>query len=108
MSNTENDFNEFQSKDWVRQKIVEYLNHLVSLGVAGFRIDAAKHMWPADLQAIFGSVSSLNTEHGFGDGSRPFIYQEVIDLGKKHLLSQFIITIGHLSNIFIHKITTKN
>nr|O97396.1 RecName: Full=Alpha-amylase; AltName: Full=1,4-alpha-D-glucan glucanohydrolase; Flags: Precursor [Phaedon cochleariae]CAA76926.1 alpha-amylase [Phaedon cochleariae] len=70
-----------QSKDYVRDKILEYLNHLVDLGVAGFRVDAAKHMWPADLQVIYGRVKDLNTDHGFSQGSRPFFYQEVIDLG---------------------------
>lgn len=66
---------------------MEYLNHLVNLGVAGFRVDAAKHMWPADLAAIYGSVNSLRTEHGFASGSKPFIYQEVIDFGKKFYFS---------------------
>lgn len=42
--------------DYVRGKVVAYLNHLVDLGVAGFRVDAAKHMWPADLKAVFGQV----------------------------------------------------
>lgn len=71
-----------QSHDYVRQKIVEFLNHLVDLGVAGFRVDAAKHMWPSDLEAIYGSVKDLSTDHGFSAGTRPFFYQEVIDLGK--------------------------
>ncbi|XP_018575963.1 alpha-amylase-like isoform X2 [Anoplophora glabripennis] len=70
-----------QSQEYVRQEIVQYLNHLVSLGVAGFRIDAAKHMWPSDLKIIFHRVNDLSTEHGFPKGSRPFFYQEVIDLG---------------------------
>lgn len=39
-----------QGKEYVRDKISEYMNHLIDLGVAGFRIDAAKHMWPADLK----------------------------------------------------------
>lgn len=60
---------------------MEFLNHLTSLGVAGFRVDAAKHMWPSDLQAIYGSVNGLSSEHGFPTGSKPFIYQEVIDFG---------------------------
>lgn len=34
----------------VLDKIIEYLNHLITLGVAGFRIDAAKHIWPNDLK----------------------------------------------------------
>ncbi|KAJ8931439.1 hypothetical protein NQ314_015648 [Rhamnusium bicolor] len=52
-----------QSKNNVRKEIVDYLNHLVDLGVAGFRVDAAKHMWPADLEAIYGSVNNLATKH---------------------------------------------
>lgn len=39
-------------KPSVRQKIADYLNDQLSLGVSGFRIDAAKHMPPADLSAI--------------------------------------------------------
>lgn len=38
-----------QTNEDVRSHIVGFLNHLVDLGVAGFRFDAAKHMWPADL-----------------------------------------------------------
>ncbi|XP_015840636.2 alpha-amylase [Tribolium castaneum] len=70
-----------QGSDYVRSKIIEYMNHLVDLGVAGFRVDAAKHMWPADLEAIYASLKNLNTDHGFLDGQKPFIFQEVIDLG---------------------------
>lgn len=38
---------------WVRDKIIEYMNALIDLGVAGFRVDASKHMWPGDCQVIF-------------------------------------------------------
>nr|CAH7746061.1 unnamed protein product [Callosobruchus chinensis] len=69
-----------QSKQYVRDKIVEFMNHLVDLGVAGFRVDAAKHIWPADLQVIYGRVKNLNTEF-FPPNSRPFYYQEVVDFG---------------------------
>lgn len=72
-----------QSKEWVRQKIVEMMNKLINLGVAGFRVDAAKHMWPSDLEIIYGRLNNLNTEYGFPMNSRPFIAQEVIDLGGK-------------------------
>lgn len=71
----------FQSLANVRQKLVAYIDNLIDLGVAGFRVDAAKHMWPKDLQAIYGMAKDLNTDHGFSSGSRPFFYQEVIDLG---------------------------
>ena len=64
-------------------KIREFLNDLTSIGVAGFRVDACKHMWPGDLDAIFSSLSDLSTAAGFSAGQRPFIYQEVIDQGGK-------------------------
>lgn len=32
--------------DYVRDAVAGYLNSLVAIGVAGIRIDAAKHMWP--------------------------------------------------------------
>jgi alpha-amylase len=39
-------------------------------------------MWPGDLQIIYNQLQNLNTAHGFAPGSRPFIYQQVIDLGE--------------------------
>lgn len=39
-------------KPSVRQKIANFLNDQLALGVSGFRIDAAKHMPPEDLKAI--------------------------------------------------------
>ncbi|HEY9308355.1 MAG TPA: alpha-amylase family protein [Microbacterium sp.] len=40
----------------VRETIVAYLDDLLSLGVAGFRIDAAKHMAADDVAAIVGAL----------------------------------------------------
>jgi len=57
------------------------MNDLISIGVAGFRVDAVKHMWPGDMDTILSSLSNLPTSKGFPFGSRPFIYQEVIDQG---------------------------
>jgi alpha-amylase len=42
----------------VRQKIAGYLISLARLGVAGFRIDAAKHIQQVDLDKILGIVDS--------------------------------------------------
>ena len=39
-------------KEYVRQKIADYMNSMADLGVKGFRVDASKHMWPGDLAAI--------------------------------------------------------
>lgn len=49
------------------------------MGVAGFRVDAAKHMWPEDLKVIYGRMNNLSAEF-FPAGARPLIYQEVIDV----------------------------
>lgn len=55
---------------YVRGKLTGYLNDLRSLGVDGFRVDAAKHMPGGDLQAILGGVSG-----------GPYVYHEVIEGG---------------------------
>ncbi|XP_055858834.1 alpha-amylase A-like [Episyrphus balteatus] len=83
-----------QSKDWARDRIVEFLNKLISLGVAGFRVDACKHMWPADLKVIYSRLNNLSIEHGFAKGSRPFIFQEVIDLGGEAISSSEYTSLG--------------
>nr|XP_054764856.1 alpha-amylase A-like [Lytechinus pictus] len=57
-------------QDYVRDKIAGFLNSMIDIGVAGFRVDAAKHMWPGDLENIYSRL------HG-----SPYIYQEVIDQG---------------------------
>ena len=58
------------SKEYVSAKIVEYLSDLISIGVKGFRVDAAKHMWPGDL-----AVAAMQGQLG-GD---PFFFFEVIN-----------------------------
>lgn len=72
-----------QTIEDTRLRIAEYLNHLIELGVAGFRVDAAKHQWPTDLEVIYNRLNFLNTSFGFDQKSNPFIYQEVIDTGNE-------------------------
>ena len=48
------------------------------MGVAGFRIDAAKHVWPDDLKAILSLTTDLNREW-FPPATRAYVYHEVID-----------------------------
>jgi alpha-amylase len=48
-------------KDSVRRKIAAYLIMLARLGVAGFRIDAAKHIQQVELDSIFRVVDSTMT-----------------------------------------------
>lgn len=66
-----------QAKEDVRDSIVGFLNELIDYGVAGFRMDSVKNMWPADLAIIYSRLKDLNVEFDFPPKSRPFIYQEV-------------------------------
>ncbi|MGI5241504.1 carbohydrate-binding module family 20 domain-containing protein [Dactylosporangium sp. CA-139066] len=61
--------------DYVRTKIAGYLNDLISVGVDGFRVDAAKHMPPADLSAIKGKLTNQSV----------YIAQEVMPGGSGNL-----------------------
>lgn len=90
------------SKDYVRDSIAGYLNHLISLGVAGFRVDAAKHMWPGDLRAVFGRLHDLNSAY-FPSGTKPFIFQEVIDMGHEAISAAEYTGIARVTN-FIYGI----
>ena len=36
----------YGANDYVRDAVAAYLNDMIDIGVAGFRVDAAKHMWP--------------------------------------------------------------
>lgn len=56
---------------YVRGKIADYLVDLVNIGVKGFRVDAAKHIDPADLGAIIDAVNGRVT-------NKPYWYLEVI------------------------------
>jgi alpha-amylase len=58
----------------VRQKIAGYLITLARLGVAGFRIDAAKHIQQVELDDILDIVDSTMTAEG---RSIPYYYLEV-------------------------------
>jgi alpha-amylase len=44
----------------VQERQAAYLNHLLDLGVKGFRVDAAKHMASADLRNLFARVPRPN------------------------------------------------
>merc|ERR1712168_784346 len=75
-------------KDYVRQKIANYFNDLVDIGVMGFRVDASKHMWPGDLEAIQGKVKDLPS------GGRPLFFHEVIDMGGEAIKAQEYFGVG--------------
>jgi len=71
---------------YVRGKLTGYLNDLVSLGVDGFRLDAAKHMPVADVSAIVGGV-----------GGSPYVYSEVIEGGAGEVAPEEYTGIGDVT-----------
>jgi alpha-amylase len=73
--------------DWVRDVQSDYLAALVNKGVAGFRVDAAKHMWPADLAAIAQRVTETSSR-------TPYYYSEVIDLGTEPITGEEYVGLG--------------
>ncbi|MEU0393625.1 carbohydrate-binding module family 20 domain-containing protein [Streptomyces sp. NPDC006208] len=67
-------------EEYVRTKIAGYMNDLLTLGVDGFRIDAAKHMPAADLAAIKAKLTNTGVYwkqeaiHGDGEAVSPSEY----------------------------------
>ncbi|KAF8596149.1 alpha-amylase-domain-containing protein [Ceratobasidium sp. AG-I] len=53
--------------EYVRGRLATYVNDLLSLGVVGLRLDAAKHMAAGDISNILGRLTS-----------KPYVTQEVI------------------------------
>jgi len=43
-------------RDFVQERLADYLTDLISIGFSGFRIDAAKHISPDDLVAILSKL----------------------------------------------------
>jgi alpha-amylase len=66
----------------VRQKIADYLLMLARLGVAGFRIDAAKHIQQMDLDSILRIVNTTLTAES---RPLPYVYLEIAGGGGEAL-----------------------
>jgi alpha-amylase len=73
-------------KPEVQEKLAAYLNDLVSLGVAGFRLDAAKHIWHEELAQILARVEG-----------EPFVFQEVIDASHEPIRAMDYLDTGHVT-----------
>lgn len=82
--------------EYVRNKIADYLNNLMDIGVAGFRLDASKHMWPGDLSAILSKVKNAR-EDVFGPNKRPFVFMEVIDMGNEPIKGSEYTGLGRVT-----------
>lgn len=64
--------------DYVRGKLSNYLRELLSLGVAGFRVDAAKHIKADDLKAIIEGAGPVRSDIAQKFGlSKPWVTHEV-------------------------------
>ncbi|MFH8573600.1 alpha-amylase family protein [Streptomyces sp. NPDC017993] len=84
--------------DAVRTTVAGYLDDLRSLGVDGFRVDAAKHISATDIAAIKGKMSDpgywvQEVIHGGGEAVRPEEYTGIGDVDEfrygGHLKSAF-------------------
>jgi len=72
--------------EYVRGKLVNYLNDLLDLGIAGFRIDAAKHIPSEHLQAILSGIN------------RPaYVFQEVMDPRSEPIKSHEYFSTGDVT-----------
>ena len=65
-----------QSQPYIQQKIAAAMNYLIGLGIAGFRIDAMKHMWPQDVEKIWDMLNPLD-EKIYGVNASAFMFHEV-------------------------------
>ena len=65
---------------YVRGQVVNYLNALLTLGIDGFRLDAAKHQAAGSLQAIMNSVKA--THATTNQGETIWVTQEIVPDGE--------------------------
>jgi alpha-amylase len=78
----------------VQQKIADYMVGLVQLGVAGFRLDAAKHIQPLELNAILSKVNLTLAAQG---KPLPYFFSEVIDYGGEAVKAHDYFGLGYSS-----------
>jgi alpha-amylase len=76
----------------VQQKIADYLIALSRIGVAGFRIDAAKHINALELNEIISRVNlTLQSE----SIAAPYVFAEVIDYGGEAVRASDYFGLGY-------------
>lgn len=71
----------------VQDTIARYLGSMLSLGVAGFRIDAAKHQEAGELGQLLAKVP----------GGTPYVYQEVISGQNEAVTPNMYVSIGQVT-----------
>ena len=80
--------------DAVRNRLAQYLIALNSEGVAGFRIDAAKHMQPRDIDAIITRVNAAAASAG---RAAPYYFLEVINNSGEAVTASQYFGVGYAS-----------
>lgn len=78
----------------VQQRLGDYLASLARMGVAGFRIDAAKHMNAVQLDAI---VTRMNAALAAENRPLPYVFHEVIDYGGEAVKATDYLGVGFAS-----------
>ena len=84
------------SAEYVRDRVADYMNDLIDIGVAGFRVDACKHMWPGDMEAVYSRLNNLNTQW-WPAGTQPFMASEVIDRGGEPITADEYFHLGRVT-----------
>ena len=80
--------------DGVRTRIAQYLIALNEIGIAGFRVDAAKHVPANDLEAIMTRVNNAATA---ASRPKPYVFLEVIAGGGDAVTPQEYYGVGYAS-----------
>merc|ERR1719422_1310981 len=73
------------SCNYVQTRIGQYINYLRDLGIAGFRVDAAKHIDAGELAGIMGKIggglySFLEVIGHSGEAVTPEMYYHLSDI----------------------------
>jgi len=75
------------SCEYVQKTVSDYLNHMGDIGIAGFRIDAAKHQDAGELGQLLSRVTRKDQ----------FIFQEVISGAGEAVTPSMYESIGHVT-----------
>ena len=69
------------SSQYVQDQLVDYIETMASMGVAGVRIDAAKHIAASELKQILSRISIYNFMEVIGSGGEAVGVGEYFDIG---------------------------
>ena len=83
-----NDFIHLSSSNQIEASVLQdmiagYLQDCIDIGVVGFRVDAAKHMWPEDIKNTIAKADTAFYVHEVIDqGGEPIKVQEYFGVGR--------------------------